>query len=64
VLWLGEKPLGRFWNIGPQHELYTPGPWLAAGENTITFFDLLSDSSDAIKTRAEPDFTGSTSTRN
>ncbi len=63
VLWLGNKPMGRFWNIGPQHALYVPGPWLMPGENTITFFDLRGDASDAIKTRAEPDFTGSTSTR-
>lgn len=34
------RPLGRFWNIGPQRTLYLPGPWLNAGKNEIVIFDL------------------------
>jgi beta-galactosidase len=34
------KPLGRFWNIGPQRTLYLPAPWLKKGENEIVVFDL------------------------
>lgn len=43
-LWLGTHNLGRFWSIGPQFTLYTPGPWLHAGANRITWFDLEGDS--------------------
>ncbi|MEZ2346741.1 beta-galactosidase family protein [Terriglobus sp. RCC_193] len=39
-LWLGAHNLGRFWSIGPQFTLYTPAPWLHAGANRITWFDL------------------------
>jgi beta-galactosidase len=34
------KPLGRFWNIGPQGTLYLPAPWLKKGANEIVIFDL------------------------
>jgi beta-galactosidase len=34
------KPLGRFWNIGPQATLYLPAPWLKKGKNEIVVFDL------------------------
>jgi len=43
-LWLGTHNLGRFWSIGPQFTLYTPGPWLHTGVNHITWFDLEGDS--------------------
>lgn len=43
-LWLDTHNLGRFWSIGPQFTLYAPGPWLHAGENPITWFDLEGDS--------------------
>ena len=39
-LWVNGHALGRFWNIGPQHTLYLPGPWLKAGANDILLFDL------------------------
>jgi beta-galactosidase len=34
------RPLGRFWNIGPQRTLYLPAPWLKKGANEIIVFDL------------------------
>jgi beta-galactosidase len=34
------RPLGRFWNIGPQRTLYLPAPWLRSGANEIVVFDL------------------------
>ncbi len=39
-VWLNGRPLGRFWNIGPQKTLYVPGPWLKPGPNEIVVFDL------------------------
>ncbi len=56
-------PLGRFWSIGPQFALYTPGCWLQRGANTITIFDLLSDSTDALRSTTEPIFSGAISAR-
>ncbi len=56
MLWIGARPLGHFWSIGPQYSLYTPGPWLTRGNNEITFFDLMGDSSDRLATAIEPIF--------
>jgi beta-galactosidase len=39
-VWLNGKPLGRFWDIGPQYTLYVPGPWLRKGRNEVVVFDL------------------------
>jgi beta-galactosidase len=55
-VWVNQRPLGRFWSIGPQHALYLPAPWLKQGSNEIVFFDLLSDSSDSLKTSDKPIF--------
>ena len=63
MMWLGMQPLGRFWSIGPQFGLYTPAPWLRMGSNTITFFDLMGDASEHLKTATEPIFGATTSTR-
>jgi beta-galactosidase len=63
MLWIGTKPLGRFWSIGPQFTLYAPGPWLHPGANSVTFFDLLSDGTDRLKTVTQPIFGDTTSTR-
>lgn len=32
--------LGRYWEIGPQHRLFCPAPWLRRGRNEILVFDL------------------------
>jgi beta-galactosidase len=41
VVWINGHILGRFWDIGPQHTLYVPGPWLKTGKNTVLVFDLV-----------------------
>lgn len=33
--------LGRFWEIGPQQTLYTPGCWLRKGRNDLMIFDIV-----------------------
>jgi beta-galactosidase len=63
MVWIGQQPLGRFWSIGPQYTLFTPGPWLQPGSNTVTFFDLVGDSSDHLKSITEPIFGATISTR-
>lgn len=40
VVFVNGRPLGRFWNIGPQGTLYLPGSWLKKGLNEIVVFDL------------------------
>jgi beta-galactosidase len=55
-VWLNDRPLGRFWSIGPQFTLFTPGSWLRNGENRVVYFDLGSDGHDAIRSVAEPIF--------
>jgi len=39
-LWINGQLLGRYWNIGPQHRLFCPGPWLRAGANDVLVLDL------------------------
>lgn len=55
-VWIDGRPLGRFWDIGPQFTLYTPGPWIKRGVNEVVFFDLKGDSRDKIKTVSTPIF--------
>lgn len=40
VVWVNGHNLGRYWNIGPQKQLYCPAPWLKKGKNEIIIFDL------------------------
>jgi len=40
VVWVNGHNLGRYWNIGPQKQLYCPAPWLQKGKNEIVIFDL------------------------
>ncbi len=40
VVWVNGHNLGRYWNIGPQFQLYCPAPWLKKGKNEIVIFDL------------------------
>lgn len=40
VVWINGHNLGRYWEIGPQHSLYCPAPWLKRGMNEIIIFDL------------------------
>ncbi len=55
-LWINDRPLGRFWSIGPQFSLYTPAPWLHRGNNVVTFFDLTGDTQDRLQTVSNPIF--------
>ena len=40
VVWINGHNLGRYWEIGPQMQLYCPAPWLKKGKNEIIVFDL------------------------
>ncbi|HEX7817174.1 beta-galactosidase family protein [Dyella sp.] len=37
--WLNGHNLGRIWSIGPQRDLYAPGPWFKKGANSVVVFD-------------------------
>jgi beta-galactosidase len=56
MVWINQRPLGRFWSVGPQHTLFVPAPWLHRGSNEIVFFDLLSEPSEPLKTVDKPIF--------
>ncbi len=55
-LWLNDRPLGRFWSIGPQFALYAPGPWMHPGPNTIIFFDWAGSAAEAVCSIDHPVF--------
>lgn len=55
-VWVNQRPLGRFWSIGPQHTLFLPGSWLKEGRNEILYFDSLSDSTEYFKSTDKPIF--------
>ena len=61
--WINGRPLGRIWSIGPQHMLFTPGPWLKKGQNDVIFFDLIGTSADAIKSVSKVAYGPATSQR-
>ncbi len=56
VAFLNGQPLGRFWSIGPQFTLYTPGPWLHAGLNEIVIFDLQGTAKERLTTADRADY--------
>jgi len=49
VVWINGHNLGRYWNIGPQKQLYCPASWLKHGENKILVFDMHQLASKPIK---------------
>ena len=53
-VWINGRPLGRFWNVGPQQTLYLPGPWLKAGKNELVIFDLDGKAGRSVKGLEEP----------
>jgi beta-galactosidase len=63
-VWINGRALGRFWFIGPQFALYTPGPWLHKGNNSVVFFDLKGSAADSISSVKDPIFSGATGIRN
>jgi beta-galactosidase len=62
-LWINQRPLGRFWSIGPQRALFLPGPWLKKGSNELIFFDLIGDGTNVLKTTNKPIFELTTAQR-
>jgi beta-galactosidase len=42
-LWVNGFLLGRYWNVGPQTELYLPWPLLRLGRNEIVVLELLGE---------------------
>lgn len=39
VVWINGHNLGRYWNIGPQKQLFCPAIWLNKGKNELVIFD-------------------------
>ncbi|WP_348263579.1 beta-galactosidase [Telmatobacter sp. DSM 110680] len=56
IAFLNDDPLGRFWSVGPEFSLYTPGPWLKRGSNQIILFDLQGNASESLKTMDHADY--------
>ncbi len=56
MAFLNSRPLGRFWALGPQFTLYTPGPWLHPGSNEIVVFDLRGNAAESLKTTDHADY--------
>ncbi len=54
LAYVNGHPLGRFWEIGPQQTLYTPGCWLNEGANEIVIFDILGPVNPIIAGLAQP----------
>jgi len=54
MVWINGRPLGRFWDVGPQQTLYLPGPWLHAGENEVVVFDLKGESGRTVEGKLKP----------
>jgi len=40
VVWVNGRNLGRYWNAGPQRDLFVPGCWLNKGKNEVVVLDL------------------------
>jgi len=40
AVWINGRPLGRFWNLGPQQTLYLPAAYLKSGSNEVVVFTL------------------------
>ena len=49
LVWVNGHNLGRYWNVGPQHTLYCPAPFLKKGENKVVVFDLLQMEANPLK---------------
>lgn len=63
MVWLGSTALGRFWSVGPQFALYTPGPWLHKGDNEVTLFDLEGAEAESLATSDAPIFSVKSETK-
>jgi beta-galactosidase len=56
IAFLNARPLGRFWDVGPEFTLYTPGPWLHQGANEIVLFDLKGSKGESLSTVDHADY--------
>jgi len=56
VAFLNGRPLGRFWSVGPEFTLYTPGPWLHVGGNEILIFNLQGTAKESLKSTDRADY--------
>jgi beta-galactosidase len=57
-LWINGHNLGRFWDVGPLHTLYVPGPWLHSGSNEVVIFDLKGAPGRSVSGLAKPILNG------
>lgn len=48
LLWVNGHAVGRIWRIGPQQSDYIPACWLHVGVNTVTVFDLQTETSPKV----------------
>ncbi len=53
-VWVNGKPLGRFWEIGPQQTLYLPGVWLKEGENEVLILDIIGPRETTLQALKDP----------
>ncbi|MGA8089859.1 MAG: beta-galactosidase family protein [Terracidiphilus sp.] len=56
MAFLNDRPLGRFWDVGPEFALYTPGPWIHPGLNEIILFDLKGNAGESLTTADHADY--------
>lgn len=54
MVWVNGHAMGRFWEIGPQQTLYTPGCWLRKGKNEILVLDLKGPQQAAVRGLKNP----------
>ena len=54
IVWINGHCLGRFWNVGPQQTLYTPGCWLKKGKNEIIVLDITGAKNCTVKGLSKP----------
>lgn len=56
IAFLNAQPLGRFWSVGPEFTLYTPGPWLHPGASNLILFDLQGNAAESLTTTDHADY--------
>ncbi|KAA8915839.1 hypothetical protein TRICI_002012 [Trichomonascus ciferrii] len=49
MVWINNHNLGKYWSIGPQQQLYVPGPWLNSGKNKIAILELVGTNSTHVQ---------------
>jgi len=48
VVFVNGHNLGRYWNRGPQHNLYCPASWLKSGRNEIIVYDMQASAAEPV----------------